>query len=335
MNNKSNRIFTEVFLHLIYGKQPFAPTSNLPMEIIMSNQKHRLINQAILGIATTFGLFSASVANAASLNVLWYGQTDAYNAKISELAALAPTFDPEGDGSLDWNLTFWNPQDSTPNFSNYDVLAIGTAWSESILNFDPTGILNNKSAISTARGNRTFLSGQDADNHYSGTPGPRPNGPLGFLVNAVNWAGSGEGMGIVVLPDGGDSRDPRSRKWWLNDRSFLKDELEGYVSYFWEENVVIPTETSDFPVNEGLTTAGLSNWRQSAHAAFDKNIPGYLSINDAGSRPGYAVTIVTDSEADGDTLGQETEKVPEPGSIFGLFLLGSLGVRSVLLRISQ
>ncbi|NET20719.1 MULTISPECIES: hypothetical protein [unclassified Okeania] len=84
MNNKSNRIFTEVFLHLIYGKQPFAPTSNLPMEIIMSNQKHRLINQAILGIATTFGLFSASVANAASLNVLWYGQTDAYNAKISE-----------------------------------------------------------------------------------------------------------------------------------------------------------------------------------------------------------------------------------------------------------
>ena len=79
----------------------------------------------------------------------------------------------------------------------------------------------------------------------------------------------------------------------------------------------------------------MSNWRQSAHAAFDKNIPGYLSINDAGSRPGYAVTIVTASEADGGTLGQETEKVPEPGSIFGLFLLGGLGVRSVLLRISQ
>ncbi|NES02158.1 MAG: PEP-CTERM sorting domain-containing protein [Okeania sp. SIO2F4] len=308
----------------------------------MSNQKRRLINQAILAVATTLGLFSASVANAASLNVLWYGHTNAYNSTISEIAALAPTYDPEGDGSLDWNLTFWNPQDTTPNFSDYDVLAIGTGSKfqtpTQAFNFDPTRILNNKEAISAARGNRTFLSGQDADHHYTYNVGPRPNGPLGFLVNAVNWAGSGEGMGIVVLPDGhgGVNALPSQRqRWWLNDRSFLKDELEGYVSYLGDDSVVIPTETSDFPVNEGLTTAGLSNWRGSAHAAFDKNIPGYLSINDAGSRPGYAVTIVTASEADGGTGGQETESVPEPGSIFGLFLLGGLGVRSVLLRISQ
>ena len=298
-------------------------------EVIMSNQKHRLINQVILAVATTFGLFSASVANAASLNVLWYGQTDVYNTKISELAALAPTFDPEGDGSLDWNLTIWNPQDPTPNFSDYDVLAIGTGLKQWIHNFDPTGIFNNKEAISAARGNRTFLSGQDADSHYSGTVGPRPNGPLGFLVNAVNWAGSGEGLGIVVLPDGWHARpDLRNQRWWLNDRSFLKDELEGYVSYFLEENVVIPTETSDFPVNEGLTTAGLSNWRQSAHAAFDKNIPGYLSINDAGSRPGYAVTIVTSSEADGGTLGGVTEDVPEPVSVLAILGVGVFGVIS-------
>ncbi|NEQ75858.1 MAG: PEP-CTERM sorting domain-containing protein [Okeania sp. SIO2C9] len=302
----------------------------------MSNQKHQLINQAILAIATTFGLFTATAANAASLNVLWYGQTDAYNAEISELAALAPTFDPEGDGSLDWNLTFWNPLDPTPDFSDYDVLAIGTGGGAWGFDFDPTGILNNKDAISTARGNRTFLSGQDADAHYSGQIGPRPDGPLGFLVNAVNWAGSGEGMGIMALTDGWyPTADSRNRRWWLNDRSFLKDELEGYVSYFLEENVVIPTETSDFPVNEGLTTAGLSNWHQSSHAAFNKDIPGYLSINDAGSHPGYAVTIVTASEADGGTLGEQPESVPEPGSIFGLFLLGGFGVRSLLLRMSQ
>ena len=281
----------------------------------MSNQKHRLINQAILAVATTFGLFSASVANAASLNVLWYGQTDGYNTKMSQLAAQAPTFDPEGDGSLDWNLTFWNPQDATPNFSDYDVLAIGTGMKHWVHNFDPTGIFNNKEAISAARGNRTFLSGQDSDSHYNANPSPRPNGPLGFLVNAVNWAGSGEGMGIVALPDGWyPTADSRNRRWWLNENSFLKDELEGYVSYFLEENVVIPTETSYFPVNEGLTTAGLSNWGTSAHATFDKSIPGYLSINDAGSLPGYAVTIVTASEADGDTTGPETESVPEPTS---------------------
>ena len=83
------------------------------------------LSQAILAIATTFGLFSASVANAASLNVLWYGHPH-FSTGIPELASLAPTFDPEGDGSLDWNLTIWNPQDPTPNFSDYDVLAIGT-----------------------------------------------------------------------------------------------------------------------------------------------------------------------------------------------------------------
>ncbi|NEO56332.1 MAG: hypothetical protein F6K54_26555 [Okeania sp. SIO3B5] len=129
----------------------------------MSNQKHQLINQAILSIATTFSLFSATIANAASLNVLWYGHTNAYNSTISEIATLAPTFDPEGDGSLDWNLTFWNPQDPTPNFSDYDVLAIGTGSKfqtpTQAFNFDPTRILNNKEAISAARGNRTFLSG--------------------------------------------------------------------------------------------------------------------------------------------------------------------------------
>ena len=303
----------------------------------MNNQTHHLINQAILAVATTFGLFSASVANAASLNVLWYGHTNAYNANISELADLAPTFDPEGDGSLDWNLTIWNPQDAAPNFSDYDVLAIGTGSKAGEFDFDPTRIFNNKEAISAVRGNRTFLTGQDADVHYTRAPGPRPNGPLGFFVNAVNWAGSGEGMGIVVLPDGhGGANSPSTRqRWWLNENSFLKNELEGYVSYFNTDSVVIPTETSDFAVNEGLTTAGLSNWNVSAHAAFDKNIPGYLSINDAGSRPGYAVTIVTASEADGGTLGRETEKVPEPGSIFGLFLLGGFGVRSLLLRYTQ
>ncbi|NEQ40247.1 MAG: PEP-CTERM sorting domain-containing protein [Okeania sp. SIO3I5] len=306
---------------------------------MINNQKHRLINQAILAVATTFGLFSASVANAASLNVLWYGHTNAYNSTISEIAALAPTYDPEGDGSLDWNLTFWNPQDPTPNFSDYDVLAIGTGskvqTQTQAFNFDPTRILNNKEAISAARGNRTFLSGQDADHHYSFNVGPRPNGPLGFLINAVNWAGSGEGMGIVVLPDGhGNPNVPLFRqRWWLNEKSFLKNELEGYVSYVGDDSVVIPTETSEFPVNEGLTTAGLSNWRGSAHTVFDKNIPGYLSINDAGSRPGYAVTIVTASEADGSTLRQEREKVPEPTSTVAIVGLGAIALFKYKCRI--
>ncbi len=52
----------------------------------MSNQKRRLINQAILGIATTFSLFSASVANAASLqanNLVFNGDFSAGNTGFS------------------------------------------------------------------------------------------------------------------------------------------------------------------------------------------------------------------------------------------------------------
>ncbi|NER38491.1 MAG: PEP-CTERM sorting domain-containing protein [Oscillatoria sp. SIO1A7] len=260
-------------------------------------------------------------SNSASIDVLWYGQNPTYNSEISELAAAASSYDPWGDGSLDWNLTFWNPAEAAPTFSDYDVFVVGTglAWSSGF-SFDTSGILNNKSAIEAARGSRTFLSGQDADLHYF--INARNNQPFGFLANAVNWAGSGTGMGIVALPDGG--------RWWLNENSFLKNELEGYVSYFVEENVVIPTETSDFPVNEGLTTAGLSNWQQSAHAGFNKNIPGYLSINDAGGSPGYAVTIVTASEAAGGTLG--SRKVPEPTSVFGLLAFFAVGVASSLQR---
>lgn len=256
-------------------------------------------------------------SNSASIDVLWYGQNPTSNSKISELAAGASSYDPWGDGNLDWNLTFWNTTDAAPTFSDYDVFVIGSSIS------DPSAILNNKSAIEAARGSRTFLSGQDADLHYSRNA--HNNGPFGFLTNAVNWAGSGTGMGIVALPD--------FRPWWLNENSFLKNELEGYVSYFVEENVVIPTETSDFPVNEGLTTAGLSNWRASAHAGFNKNIPGYLSINDAGGSPGYAVTIVTADEAAGGTLG--SRKVPEPTSVFGLLAFCAVGVGSSLQRRKQ
>ena len=223
--------------------------------------------------------FDIADAESASIDVLWYGQNPTYNSKISELAAAANSHDPWGDGNLDWNLSFWNPEDTAPTFSDYDVFVIGAGVTTGPFTFDPNGIFNNKSAIEAARGSRTFLSGQDADSHYSFN-NTASNGAFGFLANAVNWAGSGTGMGIVALSDGWyPQSNPINRRWWLNENSFLKNELEGYVSYFLEQNVVIPTETSDFPVNEGLTTAGLSNWNTSAHAGFNKNIPGYLSIN--------------------------------------------------------
>jgi len=289
------------------------------LDLLKQNPTYTGITDFLLGNFVVEAVTEPEPDTESVIDVLWYGQTPTYNQHISNLASAASNYDPWGDGALDWNLTFWNPDDPTPDFSQYDTLVIGNAFSS---NFNVSRLLNSKEEIEAARGSRTFLSGQDADLHYIRNLGSRPDGPFGFLVNAVNWAGSGTDLGIVSLPDG--HRGTGSR-WWLHENSFLKDELEGNLSYFTEEWVVIPTETSDFPVNEGLTTAGLSNWQQSSHLGFNKDIPGYLSINDAGSYPGWAVTIVTASEASGGTGG--SQKVPEPTTTIALFGFGSIALK--------
>lgn len=285
------------------------------------------LKSAGVAIAATVAFSGAGDAMAASIDVLWYGQSASYNSDISTLAAGAGTYDPASNGALDWNLTFFDPVGPAPTFNDFDVFVIGSSQAFG-LGFDSTGILNNKSAIEAARGTRTFLSGQDADWHYINSPGAVDDGPRGFLINAVNWAASGSGLGIVSLPDGFSGT---GSQWWLNDNSFLKSELDGFVDYFQEESVVIPGATAAFPVNEGLTTAGLSNWGTSSHAGFSKTIPDYLSINDAGGRDGFSVTIVTESQAGGGT-GGPTEEVPEPSTVLGMLALGSLGGRSFLRR---
>lgn len=256
----------------------------------------RLIQRLAAGLAA---LAAAGLSHAAAINVLWYGQSSSYNSAITTLAAGAASYDPASDGSLSWNLTIWNAGDPQPDFTAYNVLVIGSSQAFG-MGFNATRLLAAKSAIEAARGTRTFLSGQDADFHYINSPGAIDNGPRGFLINAVNWAGSGAGLGIVSLPDGWQGT---GGQWWTNPASFLAAELAGTASYFQEESVVIPGATAGYPVNEGLTTAGLSNWGVSSHAGFSSMPTGYTSINDSGSRPGSFVTILTESEAGGCTTG--------------------------------
>ncbi len=271
-------------------------------------------------------LAAATLTQAASINVLWYGQSSSYNTAMTTLAAGAGTYDPASNGSLDWNLTIWNSSDPTPDFSAYNVLVIGSSQAFG-LGFDATRLLAAKSSIEAARGTRTFLSGQDADWHYINGPGPRDDGPRGFLINAVNWAGSGAGLGVVSLPDGFSGT---GSQWWNNPSSFLAAELAGAASYFQEESVVIPGSTAGFPVNEGLTTAGLSNWGTSSHAGFRLMPTGYTSINDAGSRPGSFVTILTESEAGGCTTGCGGGTVSAPAT--PVLLLTALAGLALLRR---
>lgn len=260
--------------------------------------------------------------NNKQLNVLWYGQSSLYNKKMSEIAQLASTYDPWGDGSLDWNLNFWNPLDAAPTFSDYDVFVIGSAFRipPHGFNFNSAGLFSYKKEIEKARGERTILTGLDADSHYMlPHAGQNRNLPKNFLINTVNWAGSGEGLGIVSLTDGNRT----GSRWWLNENSFLKEELEGYLTYSNRNDIGILDEMLDFPIHEGLTAANLSNWRNSNHVQFADYLPDYCSVNHLANNPEKSTTVMS---------GNCNKSIPEPSVTLGLLTLGLMSFGSFVKR---
>ena len=110
----------------------------------------------------------------------------------------------------------------------------------------------------------------------------------------------------------------------INHLSVLKDEIGGARLTGDSESVVIPTDSEDFPINEGLTSAKLSNWGVASHTYFDKSLldaSKWKAINDYSVLDGpNAVTIVTASEASGST---DPNDIPEPQTLvlFALSLL--------------
>jgi hypothetical protein len=165
-------------------------------------------------------LFALSQAvSATSIKVLWY--TYAASEYVSFYSSLAGTGPgnagsyPEGPG-LTWDLTFFGPSSPAPWFSAYNVLVIHGG--EAFRTQPPGGglatpdfsILDNKIAIEEARGNRTFISGSDADFHaVRGDSGLCPDvhcgsfdGARGYVIDAVDWAASGAGLGILSFYHG-------------------------------------------------------------------------------------------------------------------------------------
>lgn len=278
----------------------------------------KAIIYGVLAATLTFGATGA--AKAATIDVLFYGASPTWNNALQQLSDNAHTYDPWNDGSNNWNAHFWLPGGPVPDFTSFDVLFIpSSAVFGSGMN--PVRLLAAKGAITGARGTRTFLTGQDADWHYNNRPGPVDNGPRGFIINAINWAASGAGLGIVSMVDG--FFDTGSQ-WWTHQDSFLRDELLGYNEYWQDETVYIGPGQDVFPVNEGLTSAGLSNWGVSSHAGFLADIPGYATINfEFAGGAGRAITIVTLGEEAGGTTPPSVG-VPEPSTL--VLLAGLMGL---------
>jgi hypothetical protein len=107
-----------------------------------------------------------------------------------------------------------------------------------------------------------------------------------MVINAINWAGTGTGLGIVSFVDG---NFPGSL-WWSNSSAFLYNELAGYVSHASENLGVIDAGEATYALNQGLTSAGISNWGFSFHGSILGTIPGYTPVVNS-TRAGFLLSI--------------------------------------------
>jgi hypothetical protein len=282
-------------------------------------------------------------AETAPLDVLWYGQsgptsssaqrdTTQYNGAIGDIP---------GDASANWNLEFWEETGPVPDFDSYDVLFIGTGEPFGD-GFERDRLLSNSGAISAARGSRTLLSGLNPDNRYKHYYNFNPNGIFDdrlaatrdFMVDAVNWAGQGQGLNIVSMVDHTDGPSGwHNENWWLAPGSFLQEELDGFVQYEGLETGFnsgtydgVQVTDMSHPANLNSTGGSLSGWGFSGHAAFKPGLQGYTPIQALGSDTSLAATVVSDRGA--------AVAVPTPNTLLSLVtgLVLILGMANVMSR---
>jgi len=254
-------------------------------------------------LALTLALAANSMV-ASTIDILWYvapstpGGTNVatYEADMLNLAAqeLNPLFNVSGSINT-WNITFWDGTLTKPA-GVYDVLVGGS-------NNGSGSYASLTSAVNASDfGSRVMLTGQDADfhYHYGRTGSAAFDGPAGFLIDAINWAGSGTGMGGVLLG--------LSASTAIN---FTGETGSGAS----DNTVNIPGAYATYPINTGLTSAGLSNWGTSSHDQFtisDSSL--WTAINTGGA--GENVTIVSAESASGGTT------VPDATATVGLLGMG-------------
>jgi hypothetical protein len=255
-------------------------------------------------------LMAGGAANATVLDVLWYGGGVGDGGGPSSYQTNIMTLATQGVGDpnpTSWNITFWDA--GAMPAGSFDVLVVASpegSWNP----YPDYSALNGAGLSASSFGDRIMITGQDADWHYTNSPGPTAfDNPRGFLRDSINWAGNGTGLGLVLLGQTGDGSCGSPTNF-------------GFTGYTGDctgtNNVVIPGPVASFPINQGLTSAGLSNWSTSAHTEFTAlDVSMWNGINIDGGIPGNYVTIVSASTAGG---GTGAPGVPEPGTFF---LLGA------------
>lgn len=284
------------------------------------NMKMRLL-MAVCLVGLTYGS-----ANADVINVLWYTAGD-YSAgqelSLHNLSAQSLSASATPENTL--NITFWEPGTPMPGpASLYNTLVVGSpqgGW--------PTSSPANYSTLDAAfaagslpLGSRLMATGQDADWHYLNFPGGSSfNGPQGFLIDSIDWSGSGTGLGAVFL-GGADIGEGSS-----GALSHLPGSLgpTGGGS----NEVDIPTAFASFPINSGLTSAGLSGWGTSAHSSWNSADTSVWTVINVSSLTGGVpspgaldITLVTNGASGGLSAA-----APEPASmtLAGMGLVALLG----------
>jgi fibronectin-binding autotransporter adhesin len=228
---------------------------------------------------TAVGLAAGGTANAQNLNVLWYGSSG-YNTGIDALSTPG-TGDPS---TTTWTIT-------NDNTTTAPGAAISTFNAVIVGSDQPVGFLT-----AAMLGDRILMTGQDADYHLNISPGPANfDGPRGFLRDAVNWAGAGTGTGFVFL-------DPSPATLAALGITGLGT-LGGA-----DDTVNIPSAYSAYPINTGLTSAGISHWSTASHESWTgTDTTQWTGIN-TNSSGGY-VTIVSAATAGGGAAGVSTPPV--------------------------
>jgi hypothetical protein len=157
----------------------------------------------VTGAIAVMGMALVGQARAATIDVLWYTggvvSPSGYEATLTGLVAQAATAPITVQNT--WNLTFWSG--GAMPVGNFDVLVTASQsgpWSTFPNYTDLVNTINAAGGPDNFFGDRIMVSGQDADFHYINHPGSLNfDGPQGFLINAINWAGSGDGLGAVIL----------------------------------------------------------------------------------------------------------------------------------------